>query len=254
MEGKRRRRIAMIGTGNFNEDTARLYSDHVLLTAHPKITEEADRVFELLDSGFSEVKFKHLVVSPFHTRKRFVQLIKGEIAQAQKGREACIVLKLNNLVDDKMIAHVVRAAEAGVRIRLMVRGICLLPTDVPGVEPGMIEGKAMIDRYLEHSRVITFHNGGKRLYFIGSADWMGRNLDNRIEVMTPVYDPLVQVELDHFLEAHWQDTYASFSLETRSFNASLQTGGEGECRAQQDLYRWYRELGGGKLSPSDRNG
>jgi polyphosphate kinase len=242
MDGKHKRRIAMIGTGNFNENTAQLYSDHVLFTAHPKITEEADRIFDLLGSGFAEVKFKHLVVSPFHTRKRFVQLIKNEIAHAKKGLDARIVLKLNNLVDEQMIEHLMKAAHAGVRIRLMIRGICSLSIDVEGIEPGMIEGKSMIDRYLEHTRIITFHNGGDPQYFIGSADWMGRNLDNRIEVMTPVYDPLVKNELEHFLEVHWNDTYASFSLAGASFNKPLQTGEPGEVRAQKDLYNWYRQL------------
>lgn len=250
-KGKDKKQIAMIGTGNFNENTAGIYSDHILLTANPKITEEVDRVFDLLERGFADVKFRHLIVSPFHTRKRFIDLIKKEIAYAKQGQKALIVLKLNNLVDGQMIKHLVKAAKNGVSIHLIVRGICLLATDAPGLPAGMIRGKAMIDRYLEHTRIVTFHNGGNPLYFIGSADWMERNLDNRIEVTTPVYDPAIQAELDYFLQAHWADTYSSFSLESETFNQSLQTGETDEPRAQRDIYRWYRQkvLPEGLVSP-----
>jgi polyphosphate kinase len=231
--------IAIIGTGNFNENTARQYSDHVLLTADPRITEEVNKVFILLDRGFSNVKFKHLIISPFHTRTRFVNLIKKEISFAKEGKEAEIIVKINNLVDKKMIKHLLKASEEGVAIRLIIRGICSMDTE--NLDKGNIQGKAMIDRYLEHTRVVRFANGGSPLYYIGSADWMERNLDNRIEVMTPIFDLDLQAELNHFLQAHWDDTYSSFSLNSDTFNQSLQTGENEEYRAQRNLYRWYKD-------------
>lgn len=239
LKGKKESRLAIIGTGNFNEDTASLYSDHLLLTSHNKITEEVSQLFDLLDQGFAEVKFKKLIVSPFHTRKRFVSLIKNEMLEAKEGREARIVLKLNNLVDQKMIGHLIRAEKTGVKIRLMVRGICSIALQD---HQKNIEGKALIDRYLEHTRIIKFHNKGEPLYFIGSADWMERNLDNRIEVMVPVYSKEIQQELEVFLQKHWDDTYSSFDLSENSFNRSFQTGQPDEKRAQQDLYLHYKNL------------
>lgn len=235
--GKKETRIAMVGTGNFNEVTASLYSDHILLTSHPKLTSEVEQLFDLLDRGFADVKFKRLVVSPFHTRKRFAALIKAEIEHAKKGNPAGIVLKLNNLVDEQMIKHLIRAEGSGVEIQLMIRGICSMAILE---EQTHLRGKALIDRYLEHTRIIKFHNNGEPLYFLGSADWMERNLDNRIEVMVPVYSKEIQAELDYFLQAHWEDTYSSFDLSETDFNRRLQTGEPGEKRAQQDLYQWYK--------------
>jgi polyphosphate kinase len=238
-KGKEKNKIAIIGTGNFNEKTASLYCDHLLFTANPLITEEVDRVFSMLEKGFADVKFKHLIVSPFHTRKKFIGLIKKEIQYAKEGRGGEIVLKLNNLVDEKMIAHLRKAAASGVSIKLMIRGICLMETNHPKVPAGTIQGKAMIDRYLEHSRVMKFNNGGNPLYFIGSADWMDRNLDRRIEVTISIQDSDIKAELEHFLTVHWKDTYASFSLEHSDFNEPLQQNIPDEPRAQIDLYRWY---------------
>lgn len=161
------------------------------------------------------MKFKHLVVSPFHTRKRFISLIKAEMEQARAGKEASIVLKLNNLVDQQMIKHLVKAEADGVSITLMIRGICSLALNK---DQKNLRGKALIDRYLEHTRIVKFHNGGEPLYFLGSADWMERNLDTRIEVMVPVYSKEIQDEIEIFLKAHWEDTYSSFSIEQNTYN------------------------------------
>lgn len=215
VSGKKQKRIALVGTGNFNENTASQYSDHILLTANPKLTGEIDQLFLLLERGFADVKFKHLVVSPFHTRKRFISLIKAEMEQARAGKEASIVLKLNNLVDQQMIKHLVKAEADGVSITLMIRGICSLALNK---DQKNLRGKALIDRYLEHTRIVKFHNGGEPLYFLGSADWMERNLDTRIEVMVPVYSKEIQDEIEIFLKAHWEDTYSSFSIEQNTYN------------------------------------
>ncbi|WP_332446723.1 polyphosphate kinase 1 [Sphaerochaeta sp.] len=240
LHGKKTTQIAMIGTGNFNEITARQYSDHLLLTSHPKLTKEIDQLFLLLERGFADVKFKQLIVSPFHTRKRFINLIKKEMEQAKAGNPAQIILKLNNLVDGQLIKQLTKAQKSGVDLKLMIRGICSMALPESNHH---VQGKALIDRYLEHTRVVKFHNKGKPLYFLGSADWMERNLDTRIEVMVPVYSPEIQAELEVFLQAHWADTYASFDLGEAHFNQRLQTGQSNERRAQRDLYRWYKEQG-----------
>ncbi len=237
VDGKKQKQIAIIGTGNFNENTASQYSDHILLTSNSKITKEIDLLFSLLDRGFADIRFKYLIVSPFHTRKRFITLIKNEMAEAAAGRPAAITLKLNNLVDEQMIKHLSKAEKSGVDITLMIRGICSMALQP---EKTHIQGKALIDRYLEHTRVVKFYNKGKPLYFIGSADWMLRNLDTRIEVMVPVFDEKIQSELEMFLQAHWNDTSSSFSLSEENFNQRLQTGEADEPRAQRDLYLWYK--------------
>ncbi len=237
VNGKQQKSIAIVGTGNFNEVTASQYSDHLLLTANSKLTKEIDLLFTLLERGFADIKFKHLVVSPFHTRKRFISLIKNEIEEAKAGRPASIVLKLNNLVDEQLIKYLIKAEKSGVEISLMIRGICSMALQKNAVH---VHGKALIDRYLEHTRVVRFLNKGKPLYFLGSADWMERNLDTRIEVMVPVFSKDIQDELEQFLNAHWEDTASSFSLEEARFNQRLMTGMPGENRAQRDLYEWYR--------------
>ncbi len=234
--GSKQASIGLIGTGNFNEVTASQYSDHILLTAHKKITQEIDQLFLLLERGFMDVRFKNLIVSPFHTRKRFLYLIREEILEAEAGRPAGITLKLNNLVDRQLIKMLLKAEKAQVPIQLMIRGICSMALNL---ERTHLQGKALIDRYLEHTRIVKFHNKGQPLYFLGSADWMERNLDTRIEVMVPVYSKEIQSELEVFLVYHWNDTYSSFSLQEHIFNQPLNTGEEGQNRAQRDLYTWY---------------
>mgnify|MGYP001104333468 CR=1 FL=1 len=233
------KKIALIGTGNFNENTASQYSDHLLLTSVDKLTQEIDKLFYLLERGFADIKFKYLIVSPFHTRKRFTNLIKAEIDQAKQGKAASITLKLNNLVDEQLIKQLYKADKQGVKIKLMIRGICSMALHE---DQCSIEAKALIDRYLEHTRIVKFHNKGEPLYFLGSADWMERNLDTRIEVMVPLYNKEIQQELEVFLDAHWKDTASSFSLQESSFNQKLSTGDPGEKRAQRDLYQYYKTL------------
>ncbi|MCF7953386.1 MAG: polyphosphate kinase 1 [Spirochaetales bacterium] len=241
---KEKRRIALVGTGNFNESTASIYTDHILMTSHPGITDEVNRVFKLLNSSFYEAKFKHLIVSPLYTRKKIIKHIKEEIRQVNEGGSGEIIIKLNNLVDEKMIKWLLRAADAGVSIKLLIRGIFSMKTlSSKGKERENIIARAMIDRYLEHTRIIKFQNGGEPVFYIGSADWMVRNLDNRIEVMAPIYDADLKNELDQYLEYHLRDTYSSFSLNTNTFNVPLQRGTPDETRAQRDLYLLYKTWG-----------
>lgn len=237
---KKKTRVAMIGTGNFNESTGRLYTDHILLTADAAITSEVNRVFKVLRNSFFEPKFRELIVSPHSTRKRLSSLIKQEIRYAAEGREAGITIKINNLVDEKFIKLLARAIQTGVRTTLLIRGIFSLTVSEKTAE--YVTAKAVIDRYLEHTRIYRFENGGEPLVYIGSADLMIRNLDNRIEVLTPVHDPMIKKELDEYLKIHTKDTYASYSLFKESLNSSLYTGDEEEPHAQKELYEFFRKL------------
>lgn len=184
-------KIAHIGTGNFNEKTARVYTDLSLITAHKGICKDVETVFNFYRDNLKIGEYKHLIVSPFSMRKEFTRLIYKEIKNAQKGLPAQITLKLNNLVDKEMIGHLYKASQAGVKINLIVRSACSLVTELPGYSEN-ITAYSIVDKYLEHARVFIFHNNGKEKIFISSADWMARNLDHRSEVAAPIYDEKIK--------------------------------------------------------------
>lgn len=201
---KKKKYAAYIGTGNFNEKTAKLYCDHALLSANKKIVNEVSQVFDLLERKIIVPKTKNVFISPFTTRIGFVNLIKSEIAAAEAGRPAYMILKMNSLEDPDMIKRLYQASRAGVKIKLIVRGICCL---VPGVEGQSehIEVISIIDRFLEHARVYIFCNGGQEKMYIASADWMTRNLDQRIEVAVPILDAGVYQELRSIIDLQLGD-------------------------------------------------
>lgn len=197
MNGNKKQYITHIGTGNFHEKTARIYGDLSLITADEKIGLEVAKVFQLLESetpNFNR-RFKELIISPINTRYRFINLIKNEITAAKRGERAEIHIKLNNLTDTEMIQWLYKASNAGVKVKMIIRGICSL---VPGIsgQSENITVYSIVDRFLEHARVMRFFNGGTPLYFISSADWMERNLDKRIEVTCPIKDEVLQKEID----------------------------------------------------------
>lgn len=193
-EGARTARYVHIGTGNFNERTSTIYTDVSLLTSNKHIGAEVRKVFEFFESNFQRNVYRHLVVSPFGTRRKFVDLINQEIENAEAGKQAWIIIKMNNLVDAQLIRKLYDASECGVKIKLIIRGICSL---IPGIrgKSSNIEVISVVGRFLEHSRVFAFANAGKPLLFLSSADWMMRNLDHRIEITTPVYDEKLKAEL-----------------------------------------------------------
>ena len=201
--------VAHIGTGNFNEDTAKIYSDFSLLTSNKDIANDVNKVFELFENSISRRVFKEVFVSPLNTRRRYIELINAEIKAAKKKHHAEILLKLNNLTDEKMIEKLYEASEAGVKITLLIRGVCCLLPGIEGLSEN-IQAFALVDRFLEHSRVAVFHNRGKELYFISSADWMERNLDRRIEVTVPIFDKNHQKIIKEVLDIQRGD-----SLKTR---------------------------------------
>ncbi len=239
-EGRNKKYISFIGTGNFNESTARMYTDHILLTSDKQTSKDLIQVFDVLERGFVMASFRTLIVSPFTTRRKLSTLIRKEIAAVQAGGTGEIVLKLNNIVDAQMIRLLQKAAEEGVRIHLLVRGICTLVTDGDRIAPGTITGTAIIDRYLEHSRIYRFHNNGDTLHFIGSADLMERNLDNRIEVVVPIKEHHIKQELDVVLEHLMRDNHSSFHLESESFNLPVENRDGVTHRAQESLYDYFR--------------
>jgi len=192
-------RYVHIGTGNFHERNSTVYSDVSLLTAHPDIGREVRKMFEFFESNFTRHVFRHLIISPFSTRRRFLDLIATEIINAKKGLPAFIILKLNNLVDAGMIRKLYEASAAGVKIQLLIRGVCSLVPGIKGMSEN-ISATSILGRYLEHGRILVFANGGNPLYFISSADWMTRNLDYRVEATTPVYDDGLKKELQDYLD------------------------------------------------------
>lgn len=195
---------AVFGTGNFNEETARIYSDHALLTADRRLARELAELFEFFEKPYRPSRFRDLIISPFSTRKRLLKLIDGEAAVAGAGGEAWLTLKANNLTDPEIIEALLRAARRGVRVRLIIRSMFSLPLPENGRE-GSIEARSIVDRYLEHSRIFAFGNGGRPLVYLSSADLMPRNLDGRIECTCPVRDPGLRRQLLEVLDIQLRD-------------------------------------------------
>ena len=242
-------RYAAIGTGNFNEDTAKMYCDHTLFTMDERLTSEVRSLFSFLRNNYKVKNYKHLLVSPFSMRESWAGLIEKEIVRARAGEEAWITMKLNSLVDRRMIDLLYQASQTGVNIKLIVRGICALIPGVPGLSEN-IEAISIVDKYLEHSRIFVFGNGGKPKYFISSADWMTRNLDHRVEVACPIYDKAIQLELQIHLDIQWRD-----NTKARILNGALDNeyrprdGSEKPIRTQTAIYDFLqRDLSRQKTS------
>jgi len=233
-------RYAYIGTGNFNGETSKIYCDHGIFTAHKKITKELGRVFRVLEGELIIPRNKHLLISPFTTRRIFEKLIHNEIEAAQAGQKAQITAKMNSLEDPDMIQLLYKASQAGVKIRLIVRGFTCL---IPGVE-GLSENiymTSIVDRYLEHGRIYLFHNGGDEQMYIGSADWMTRNLDRRIEVLTPIYDSDLFAELKDILVLQLADNVKARIQDAEETNAYVkQKTGDKRIRSQYEIYDYLK--------------
>lgn len=232
--------FAVIGTGNFNEETARIYSDHCLFTANRKITREVAKLFDFIEQPYNVASFKHLLISPFHMRKKLSKLIQNEIKNAQAGQDAHIILKVNNITDFEIIEKLYEASSAGVKIKIINRGMFSLIPDEEGLSES-IEAVSIVDRYLEHTRVFAFCNGGDELYFLSSADWMTRNFDKRVEAVCPVYDKDIQRELKEFLEIQWRDNVKGRVLDRELKNAYVQRSNQRTIRAQHRIYEFLRD-------------
>lgn len=230
--------IACVGTGNFHEGNAALYTDYLMMTARPAIVNEVAKVFDFIDRPFSPVRFMQLFVSPNAMKTRIIRLIDNEIKNAQAGKEAWMKVKINHITDPDMVRKLYQASQAGVRVELLVRGNCSLVPGIAGLSEN-IHAVAIIDRYLEHARVLIFAGGGKPKYYLGSADWMPRNLINRIEVMTPVYDEDLQADLLRTVDYGLRDTTNARFIDGLGSGA-IQPGEP--FRSQERLHNIYNGL------------
>ncbi len=232
--------IACVSTGNFHEGNARVYTDYMLMTAAKNIVKDVNAVFTFIEKPYMPVTFKELLVSPNEMKKKFVRLINNEIKNRQQGKPAYIKVKINHITEPEMVRKLYEASENGVRVDLLVRGNCSLVTGIPGKSDN-IRICGIIDRYLEHSRIFIFANGGEKKCFIGSADWMPRNLDNRIEVVTPVYDAKIKEDLEKVIDYGLRDTMQGRIVDGTGENRPWTTEDGGAFRSQEQLYLHYRE-------------
>lgn len=231
--------ITYIGTGNFNEKSARIYSDFALLTARTEVASEVRKVFRLLENHIEAISFKKLLVSPFNAKRKLIALIDREIIAAKKGQTSGIRIKLNNLTDHKMIEKLYQASQAGVKVEMIIRGICCLIPGKKGLSEN-IKVISIVDRYLEHGRFLKFENGGNPEYYITSADFMERNLDKRIEVGVLIESPSVQKELDLIFNYQWSGSVKA-RLITADFKNQYRRTDIPTFHAQLELYKYYKE-------------
>lgn len=230
--------IACISTGNFHEGNARMYTDYMVMTAARNIVNDVNSVFTFIEKPYSPVHFKELLVSPNEMKNKFIKLINDEIKNKQAGKPAYILIKINHITDTTMVRKLYEASSNGVPIRLLVRGNCSLITGIPGLSD-TIHINGIIDRYLEHSRIFIFAAGGEDKTFIGSADWMPRNLDNRVEVVTPVYDPQIKADLRKVIEYGLRDTCQGRVVDGKGDNQPWTSEKGTPFRSQEELYYSY---------------
>jgi polyphosphate kinase len=230
---------ANISTGNYNESTARVYADDSLLTANQDITTEVNKVFHLFESKFIMPSFRTLVLAPFYIRTFFTDMLEKEIENAKAGKEAWTILKMNSLVDKKLAHKIYEASQAGVKVKLIVRGICVIIPGMPGISEN-IEAISIVDKFLEHSRVYVFCNGGDPSYFISSADWMQRNFDHRVETLCPIFDKEIQQELMDMLEIQMKDNCKARLLGEHDLNQYRKTSARKIHRSQFETYEYFK--------------
>ncbi|TON24877.1 polyphosphate kinase 1 [Vibrio parahaemolyticus] len=234
-------RYAHIGTGNFHEKTARIYTDFSLLTADQEITNEVRNVFGYIENPYRPVKFNHLMVSPRNSRTQIYRLIDNEIANAKAGKKAGLTIKVNNLVDKGIVSRLYAASNAGVKINMIIRGMCAL---VPGIE-GVSENIriiSIVDRFLEHPRVVITHNDGDPQVYISSADWMTRNIDHRIEVAAPVRDPRLKQRIIDITNIHFTDTVKARLIDKEMSNSYVPRGNRKKVRSQVAIYDYLKKI------------
>ena len=229
-----------LSTGNFHEDTAKIYSDFGLFTADERITREVGRIFSFLETlKAPRYPFKHLLVGKFNLRPKLVEMIETEIANAKAGKPASIFLKMNSLQDIEMVQLLYKASQAGVKIRMIIRGICSLVPGVKGISEN-IEVISIVDRFLEHARVFVFHNSGDELMYLSSADWMVRNLSHRIETIFPLYDEKLRTDMMTYLELQWNDNVKARIIDETQSNQYRKNEKDLIVRSQVDTYHFIK--------------
>lgn len=238
---------AHIGTGNFNENTAKVYTDFSLFTRQDDVVQEVMNVFDFVQKPYRRHRFQHLHVSPINSRTKILLLIRQEMLNASEGIPAKITLKINNLVDPSLIDELYRASQAGVKINAIVRGMCGLKAGIKGLSEN-ISVTSIIDQFLEHARVMVFANGGDDKVFISSADWMARNMDNRIEVGCPIYDKRLAKQIVHILELQLKDTMKARVIDQKQSNKYVKRGNRRNLRSQLEIHAYLKSQ---KAKPLD---
>ncbi len=232
---------ANLSTGNFNESSAKVYSDDSLLTANQEIAREVNMLFHLFESPYNPPRFKHLLVAPYYLRNGFSKLVNTEIRNAKAGKEAWIYIKLNNLVDKKMTQKLYAAAKAGVKINIICRGICVLVPGIPGLSEN-ISLSSIVDKYLEHSRIFIFANDGDPKFYLSSADWMIRNFDHRFEAACPIYDKKLQEEIMDILQIQMNDNVKARLVNVKHNNSYRETDSTNPIQSQVRIYEYLKKL------------
>lgn len=229
-----------ISTGNYNESTAKVYADDSLLTADQGIGQEVNQIFHLFESPYNPPRFKHLLVAPYHLRNKFISLINSEIKNAKEGKEAWIILKLNNIVDERIVNKLYQASNAGVKIDIVCRGICVLIPQIPGLSAN-IRVVSIVDKFLEHSRYHIFASNGDPKFYLTSADWMVRNFDHRFETACPVYDKDLQKTILHMLNIQLNDNVKARKVNAKNTNEYVgKSNAEKSCRSQFEIYSYLK--------------
>jgi polyphosphate kinase len=233
-------RYAAIGTGNFNEDTAKIYTDHLLLTTNKKITNEVFKAFNFFNVNYKKDNFYHLVLSPFFLRNKIILMIENEIKNALAGKKAYIYLKLNNLTDNEIINHLYEASKSGVTIKLIIRGMISL---VPGLKDisENIKAIGIVDRFLEHTRFLIFCNGGDEECYISSADLMTRNIEHRIEVTCPIFDKSIKSEIKKIFEIQWADNIKARLFDENQSNIFVKHGKD-IIQSQIEVHNYIKKV------------
>ncbi|AUS06679.1 polyphosphate kinase 1 [Pseudotamlana carrageenivorans] len=236
-EGKKFHRYGFISTGNFNESTAKIYTDYTLFTANQKILKDVDKIFGFFETNYKINKYKHLIVSPHYTKREVFKLIDNEIENVSLGKEGLIRLKMNSISSYDMVDKLYEASRAGVKIQMIVRGLCCLIPGVPGMSEN-IEVISVVDKFLEHSRIYIFGNNGNPKLYISSADWMTRNIENRVEVSCPIYDKEIKQEIIDTFNICWKDNVKARVLSDSQEN-NYRVNDNEKIRSQYAIYDYY---------------
>jgi polyphosphate kinase len=239
LENGEEKGYANVSTGNFNESTGKVYADESLLTANQVIASDVEKVFKLMEMRYKPPAFESLIVSPFSNRDFFIQMLDNEIKNKREGKDAWVLLKLNSIVDKKIIRKIYQASQAGIKIQIIVRGICVLIPGIPGLSEN-IEAFSIVDKFLEHSRVYVFCNNNDNKYFISSSDWMQRNFDHRIEVTCPILDKNIQNELMTMLKIQLNDNCKARYISVDHPNQYKKKPKGKRIRSQFEIYDYFR--------------
>jgi polyphosphate kinase len=231
--------FACVSTGNFHEGNAAVYSDLILFTSDKRITSDVLKVFKFFEFTYLNQNYSHLVASPLYMRRKIIRHIDNEIKNAKAGKKAYIILKTNNIVDKDIIEKLYDANNVGVQMKLNIRGVCSLVPGVKGMSEN-IRAISIIDRFLEHSRIMIFCNGGNELYYISSADWMSRNLDRRVEIACPIYDKAIQKEILDLIDIQWKDNTKARIIDIEQDNNYVEPNKKEKIRSQFTLYEYYK--------------